>query len=87
VAGFMPAIMGSVMSRAAAGGGGAAAGFLAGLGLLIGAQAIVFVCGLLLWLRERRGWLAGRRLDRTRPAHSASSGLTTPRPPRLSTCV
>jgi MFS family permease len=53
VGGFMPTLMGGVMSKAATG-GSAAAGFLAGFSLLIGAQAIVFVCGLLLLLRERR---------------------------------
>jgi len=56
VAGFMPALMGSVISLVAAGpgaSGGAAHGFFAGFALLIGTQAVVFACGFVLWWRER----------------------------------
>lgn len=58
VAGFMPAAMGWVISAVAAGSGlsgGAGSGFFAGFTLLIGTQAVVFVCGMILWLRERAG--------------------------------
>lgn len=57
VAGFMPAIMGGVISAtsgAAGAAGGAANGFFAGFALLIGTQAIVFGCGFVLWVRERK---------------------------------
>jgi MFS family permease len=57
VAGFMPALMGGVISAVSAGpgaAGGAAHGFFAGFALLIGTQAVVFVCGFVLWWRERR---------------------------------
>lgn len=57
VAGFMPAIMGGVISAtsgAAGASGGAANGFFAGFALLIGTQAIVFACGFVLWARERK---------------------------------
>lgn len=50
VAGFMPALMGSVIASVPA---GSAAGFFAGFGMLIGTQAVVCVCGLLLWWLER----------------------------------
>jgi sugar phosphate permease len=56
VAGFMPALMGGVISAVSAGpgaSGGAAHGFFAGFALLIGTQAVVFVCGFVLWWRER----------------------------------
>ena len=56
VAGFMPAVMGGVISAVAARSGaegGAGSGFFAGFALLIGTQLIVFFCGGLLWLRER----------------------------------
>jgi MFS family permease len=62
VAGFMPALMGGVISAvshgsSAVGTAGAAAasasGFFAGFALLIGTQVVVFACGLVLWLRER----------------------------------
>lgn len=62
VAGFMPALMGSVISAVSAGpgaSGGAAAGFFAGFSLLIGTQAVVFVCGFVLWLRERKLVMSG----------------------------
>jgi MFS family permease len=62
VAGFMPALMGGVISSVSAGqgpGGGSASGFFAGFALLIGTQAVVFACGLVLWLRERRPGAAG----------------------------
>jgi sugar phosphate permease len=54
VAGFMPALMGAVIG-AMSGGAGASGGggFFAGFSLLIGTQLIVFLCGLILWLRER----------------------------------
>lgn len=60
VAGFMPALMGSVISAvsASSGSGGTASGFFAGFALLIGTQVIVFVCGGMLWLRERASSLA-----------------------------
>ena len=57
VAGFMPAIMGGVIGAIAGGSGaagGSAAGFFAGFALLIGTQLIVFGCGFVLWVRERR---------------------------------
>jgi MFS family permease len=69
VAGFMPALMGGVISAVAAASGttaGSGAGFFAGFALLIGTQLVVFVCGLILWLRERA--------DKHRAA-SAVSGL------------
>ncbi|MGB7195151.1 MAG: MFS transporter [Collimonas pratensis] len=56
VAGFMPALMGGVISAVAAGSGASAtagAGFFAGFALLIGTQLVVFVCGVVLWLRQR----------------------------------
>lgn len=62
VAGFMPALMGGVISAVSHSGGAAhttvtaassAAGFFAGFALLIGTQVIVFACGFLLWWRER----------------------------------
>lgn len=62
VAGFMPAVMGGVISAVSAGpgtSGGAASGFFAGFSLLIGTQAIVFICGFILWLRERHVSVAG----------------------------
>jgi sugar phosphate permease len=58
VAGFMPALMGGVISAVSAGpgaSGGAASGFFA----LIGTQAIVFICGFILWLRERHVTVSG----------------------------
>jgi sugar phosphate permease len=57
VAGFMPALMGGVISAVSGGqgpSGGAASGFFAGFALLIGTQLVVFACGFVLWLRERR---------------------------------
>jgi MFS family permease len=62
VAGFMPALMGGVISAVSHGSGasGAAAasaasasGFFAGFALLIGTQVVVFGCGFMLWLRDR----------------------------------
>ncbi|MDZ4355872.1 MAG: MFS transporter [Variovorax sp.] len=62
VAGFMPALMGGVITAVSHSGGAAhttvtaassAAGFFAGFALLIGTQVIVFACGFLLWWRER----------------------------------
>jgi hypothetical protein len=61
VAGFMPALMGGVIAAVSHGSGTAgaatsaasASGFFAGFALLIGTQAVVFACGLLLWLRDR----------------------------------
>lgn len=50
VAGFMPAIMGMVIGSTSHSTGG---GFVAGFGVLIGAQVVIFVCGCILWLRER----------------------------------
>jgi len=69
VAGFMPALMGGVISAVAAGSGasgGAGSGFFAGFALLIGTQVVVFICGLILWLRERAD---------THPTVPAVSGL------------
>ena len=57
VAGFMPALMGGVissMSQKSGTAGGAAAGFFAGFALLIGTQVIVFVCGVILAARSSR---------------------------------
>jgi MFS family permease len=60
VAGFMPAIMGAVITAVSNGAGASSgAGFFAGFSVLIGTQAIVFLCGLILWLRERRGMQHG----------------------------
>ncbi|MCY1306996.1 hypothetical protein D9M70_568900 [compost metagenome] len=62
VAGFMPALMGGVITAVSHGSGAAntavtaassAAGFFAGFALLIGTQVVVFACGFLLWWRER----------------------------------
>lgn len=56
VAGFMPAMMGAVIGALSGGAGtsgGSAAGFFAGFAMLIGTQLVVFICGLILWLRER----------------------------------
>jgi MFS family permease len=53
VAGFMPALMGSVIAASGASAGGAHAGFFAGFALLIGTQVVVFGCGLAIALRER----------------------------------
>ncbi|AIY39691.1 D-galactonate transporter [Collimonas arenae] len=53
IAGLMPLAMGGVISAVSAGSGGAASGFFAGFALLIGTQLVVFICGLILWLRER----------------------------------
>ncbi len=61
-AGFMPALMGGVISAVSAGSatpGGSSAGFFAGFAVLIGTQLVVFACGLVLWLRERRPGLPG----------------------------
>ncbi|MDM0048672.1 MFS transporter [Variovorax sp. J22R115] len=62
VAGFMPALMGGVISLMSGGhgaSGGAASGFFSGFALLIGTQMVVFACGFLLWLRERKLQVAG----------------------------
>ena len=50
VAGFMPAVMGAVISWTSQAVGG---GFFAGFSLLVGTQAVVMLCGLVLWFRER----------------------------------
>lgn len=50
VAGFMPAVMGSVISATAS---ASSTGFFAGFALLIGTQAVVFICGLVISIRER----------------------------------
>jgi len=62
VAGFMPALMGGVITLMSGGhgaSGGAASGFFAGFALLIGTQMVVFACGFLLWLRERKLQVSG----------------------------
>ena len=51
VAGFMPAIMGAVIGETSKASGG---GFMAGFGALIGTQVVVVICGVLLWLAERK---------------------------------
>lgn len=66
IAGFMPALMGVVIAWSSKSVGG---GFIAGFGLLIGTQLIVFLCGGWLWLRERSSSAAGG----ASPATSASS--------------
>ncbi|AIY39688.1 D-galactonate transporter [Collimonas arenae] len=56
VAGFMPALMGGVISAVATGSGASAnagSGFFAGFALLIGTQVVVFICGAVLWARSR----------------------------------
>jgi MFS family permease len=56
VAGFMPALMGGVISAMSTGAGptaSSASGFFAGFSLLIGTQLVVFLCGFVLWVRER----------------------------------
>ena len=56
VAGLMPAVMGAVISAVSAGSAtpnGSGAGFFAGFALLIGSQVVVFICGAILWWRER----------------------------------
>jgi MFS family permease len=68
VAGFMPALMGGVISATSAApgaAGGSAAGFFAGFSLLIGTQLVVFVCGFVLWLRERKPTANGMRVNVT----------------------
>jgi len=52
VAGLMPTIMGYVISWTSA--QSPSGGFFAGFGVLIGSQMIVMLCGLILWLRERK---------------------------------
>jgi len=65
VAGFMPALMGGVIGAVSAGGAAgsaaSASGFFAGFALLIGTQVVVFVCGFILWVRERHPVLPGMR--------------------------
>ncbi|MCY1283285.1 putative L-galactonate transporter [compost metagenome] len=51
-AGFMPALMGAVISAVSAS-GGKTAGFFAGFALLICSQLVVLACGVRLWLGER----------------------------------
>ncbi|MNW03681.1 hypothetical protein D3C71_1996520 [compost metagenome] len=48
----MPAIMGAVIGALSAR-GGVGAGFFAGFAALIGTQAVVMLCGIILWVRER----------------------------------
>ena len=58
----MPALMGGVITMMSGGhgaSGGAASGFFAGFSLLIGTQMVVFACGFLLWLRERKLQVSG----------------------------
>lgn len=52
-AGFMPAIMGWVITQFAGGNAASGAGFAAGFGVLIGTQIVVAVCGLVLYFQER----------------------------------
>lgn len=59
VAGFMPAIMGVVIGETSKASGG---GFFAGFGVLIGTQVIVLICGVVLWLSERRVY-SGAKVD------------------------
>ncbi|MEJ8824758.1 MFS transporter [Variovorax humicola] len=60
VAGFMPALMGGVISAMSTGAGATAgSGFFAGFALLIGTQLVVFVCGFVLWVRERQAEMPG----------------------------
>lgn len=55
VAGFMPAVMGAAITWASAGQGAtSASGFYIGFSLLIGTQVVVFICGFILWIRERQ---------------------------------
>jgi MFS family permease len=51
VAGFMPALMGGVISATSS---ASSNGFFAGFALLIGTQAVVFLCDLVISVRERR---------------------------------
>lgn len=51
IAGFMPTIMGAVIGETSKASGG---GFIAGFGVLVGTQAVVVLCGLVLWLKERQ---------------------------------
>lgn len=54
IAGFMPAIMGALIVAVTGGAGGSTgAGFYAGFSALIGTQAVVLLCGLILWMREK----------------------------------
>lgn len=52
-AGFMPAIMGWVITQFAGGNIVSGSGFVAGFGVLIGTQLIVMACGLVLYFKER----------------------------------
>lgn len=54
-AGLMPALMGWVIAHFADGNAASGAGFAAGFGVLIGTQLVVAICGLVLYLQERRG--------------------------------
>lgn len=54
IAAFMPVMMGNVIQSVSNGRGGITSGFYAGFSLLIGTQAVVFLCGLFLWLQIRR---------------------------------
>ncbi|EDT41709.1 MFS transporter [Burkholderia ambifaria] len=63
VASLMPTLMGGVIGVVSAS-SGRTAGFFAGFSLLIGAQCVVLVCGVRLWIGERELQAARSRVDR-----------------------
>lgn len=54
-AGFMPAMMGWVISQFASSSVVSGGGFAVGFGMLIGTQVVVALCGLILYVRGRHG--------------------------------